>query len=423
MIDISEEEKNNYKSDIGNKQIRLEFYRYDTDISPTYVLENENIISESMELNEALSTESNIRYGQCFSNRFSIDIFNLKQTLGSDIDFIGYKLKAFIYTNNNIRLYPRMGIYPGMGTSNNIYPNMPLYKLDEIPLFVGYITDSKLSDNRNNRKITAYDILNKKLNTDITELFWNDLIKGKTAKYIREKILSYLDIPYENVSLSNDNLEFLEAYFKDNTNFKINARQALESILEICGCFGHINRYGIFTFKTLIKTYYNYPALSTDERVKYPTSNLYLGNQREAIEIFSEEFKTYINCRYGESKTKSITGISFIKNNNYIVDAIYPNTENVYISKGNCYLEYFMEGETFSSYISSNLYQQISNIIYMPVSLQCVGLPYLEVGDYVLVYLNNDDAKFLTFPILSRHLKGIQSLKDTLEAKGNKYRK
>ena len=53
--------------------------------------------------------------------------------------------------------------------------------------------------------------------------------------------------------------------------------------------------------------------------------------------MFSEEFKTYINCRYGESKTKSITGISFIKNNNYIVDAIYPNTENVYISKGNFY--------------------------------------------------------------------------------------
>ena len=72
MIYISEEVKELYNEDIGNKQIILEFYKNDTDLTPSYVLGNENIISESMELNEGLSTERNIRFGQCYSSKFSI---------------------------------------------------------------------------------------------------------------------------------------------------------------------------------------------------------------------------------------------------------------------------------------------------------------------------------------------------------------
>ena len=123
MTNISEEVKELYNEDIGNKQIILEFYKNDNDLTPSYVLGNENIISESMELNEGLSTERDIRFGQCYSSKFSIDIFGLKDKFGDDPDFINYKLKAYIYFSSNDWLYPDGKLLP----ENNLYLENSLY--------------------------------------------------------------------------------------------------------------------------------------------------------------------------------------------------------------------------------------------------------------------------------------------------------
>ena len=166
MTNISEEVKELYNEDIGNKQIILEFYKNDNDLTPSYVLGNENIISESMELNEGLSTERDIRFGQCYSSKFSIDIFGLKDKFGDDPDFINYKLKAYIYFSSNDWLYPDGKLLP----ENNLYPENSLYPESilnyedalypddnlypygynqsetEIPLFVGYVDSSVLAN-------------------------------------------------------------------------------------------------------------------------------------------------------------------------------------------------------------------------------------------------------------------------------------
>ena len=81
-----------------------------------------------------------------------------------------------------------------------------------------------------------------------------------------------------------------------------------------------------------------------------------------------------------------------------------------------------MEGETIPNTISSQTFLQISEIQYPSVTLESPGYPYLEVGDYVSVPIENDDRKYLVFPILSRTLKGIQSLKDTFRATGKTKR-
>lgn len=422
MINISESAKQKYDTDLGDKLVLLELYEKDSDIEPKYVFDNDNIISESLELTETISTEQDIRFGQCVSTKFSIDIFNIKQAIGEDIDFIDYRIKVYIYAGGSY-LYPSDDLYPVDNTNvdDNLYPNGTVSDDEIIPLFDGYIVESKLADNRNNRKITAYDILYRKLQTDITDLFWNDLIDGKTAKYIREKILTTLGIPFENISLVNDNIDFISSAFEEKKN-KINARQALESILEILGCFGHINRYGIFTFKTFKKAYYNYPTTADSSNVKYPNANLYPGYQISTNNYISKNVKTYIKCNYDEYFVQPITGVSFIKSNNIKVDEYIQSNRNVYLSKGNIYLEYFMEGETIPNTISSQTFLQISEIQYPSVTLESPGYPYLEVGDYVSVPIENDDRKYLVFPILSRTLKGIQSLKDTFRATGKAKR-
>lgn len=445
MIDISEEVKELYNEDIGNKQIILEFYKNDTDLTPSYVLGNENIISESMELNEGLSTERNIRFGQCYSSKFSIDIFGLKDKFDDDPDFINYKLKAYIYINPSNDwlypdgkllpendLYPENSLYPesilnyedALYPDDNLYPNGYSQSETQIPLFVGYVENSVLSDNRSTRKITAYDILQKKLQTDISDLFFNDLLENRTVKYVREKILSYLNINYENVQLANDNLILTRDIFKENANYKVLARKALESILEFCGCFGHIDRNNIFRFIKLTAVYYNYPAQAYSEKAIYPSSSIYPG-ANDLGTIKREQIKPYISIKYGEYKTATITGVECIDNNNSVVERYTESLDNLYIMRGNIYIEYYLHTTHIESYFAIPLFQQIYNIQYVPTTIVCPGKPYLEVGDYISFTVNNDDSpkyKEIIIPLLSRTLKGIQSLKDTLEAKGNEKR-
>lgn len=408
MISLPDEIQELYDNDIGCKQIILEFYKNDTDTTPSYTLTNDNIISESMELNEGLSTSQNIKFGQCYSSRFSIDIFNLKSKFNDDPDFINYKLKAYIYIQDIDRVYPSG------------------YTQDDskIQLFTGYVTSSVLSNNRNNRKITAYDILQYKLQTDISDLFFNDLLESRTIKYIRETILSTLNIPYESVSLPNDNIVLQKDIFKDTKNYKIIARQALESILEFSGCFGHIDRSGTFKFIKITSPYFIYPTDTTSENILYPNETLYPGTISESL-INKYKLNTYISVRYGEFKTAPITGVEFISKDNIVIDRYTKNYNNVYSSKGNVFIDNILTISEIINDFSEPLYQEIYKLQYVPTELQCSGKPYLEVGDYISFTVNNDDSpksKEILIPILSRTLKGIQSLKDNFSAKGTEKR-
>lgn len=69
----------------------------------------------------------------------------------------------------------------------------------------------------------------------------------------------------------------------------------------------------------------------------------------------------------------------------------------------------------------------MQGVTYTPFSAECTGLPYLEVGDpvqfYVYDFEQSDKQKkdvfvLKSFYVLSRTLKGIQSLTDTLSAQG-----
>lgn len=468
MINISEEEQARYNDDVGNKRIRLEFYEYYDDIpnggnNPDYLFFNDHIIAESMELNEAITSETNIRYGQCYSSRFSIEIFNMSDICISDVDLLNWGVKAYVYISDDPREYQKYETQ----TEQRYIPPMPP---NAVPLFSGIIKNVELKDNRNTKRITAYDILSEALNTDVTNLFWNDLTKGRTVRYIRNKILETIDVKQEEVLLINDNI--ILSGFKTDSNVKVTARQALESILEFTGCFGHIDRDGIFRYKYLKYVGYNYPAKSYDEKVLYPNSKLYPGlvenpdkkespkkyvqqiyparasslfvhypsntiypglNEYEELDLIStKDIKThYIKLRYSEYSVEDISGVEFVSSENAIIDRYIDREKqaagntHIYVSKSNLFItQKINDGQTHNDF-SQNVYVEINNNIFRPYRLEIAGMPYMEVGDYVVVMPANEDAgtSSLTVPIFSRTLKGIGSLKDTYEAKGIESRK
>ena len=416
MLDIKDEIKELYINDIGNKRLVLELYKSEEQKEPTYVLENQDIVFESMELNEELSSERNIRFGQCYSSRLTVDIFNLKDKFGNDVDFIGYKLNAYMYIEDERVLYP----------SNELYPSDDLllcgYSPEEtkIPLFKGFVASSVLSDRRDRRKIIAYDILHSKLQQDITSLYWEDLIQDKTIKYIREKILTHLNIPFEEKTLVSDELVLQRDIFVEKKNYKISARVALESILEFCGCLGHVDRNGIFRFITLTSVKYRYPNSQL-----FPSNTIFpgytYGEPKKSIVI-----PNYISVKYGENKTSKITGVEIISNNNLIIERTIVSNENIYTIRGNCYMENILNTTSATEYFSNPLYNQIKDLEYFPTNVICMGMPFVEVGDYISFEVANNDkpsGTFITIPVLSRTLKGIQAMKDSFGARGTERRR
>lgn len=97
--------------------------------------------------------------------------------------------------------------------------------------------------------------------------------------------------------------------------------------------------------------------------------------------------------------------------------------------------KYIVQGNRFTlgttkeekSNIATAILNKVQGVTYTPFSAECTGLPYLEVGDpvqfYVYDFEESDKQKkdvfvLKSFYVLSRTLKGIQSLTDTLTAQG-----
>ena len=77
--------------------------------------------------------------------------------------------------------------------------------------------------------------------------------------------------------------------------------------------------------------------------------------------------------------------------------------------------------------IATAILNKVQGVTYTPYTAECTGLPFLEVGDpvqfYVYDFEQSDKQKkdvfvLKSFYVLSRTLKGIQSLTDTLTAQG-----
>ena len=122
----------------------------------------------------------------------------------------------------------------------------------------------------------------------------------------------------------------------------------------------------------------------------------------------------------------------------YPKDTLYPNialqTETIYPGLAtNTLNQYEIEENIFYEYLTDkldrkylyNAYSAIRAIDYTPFeTLETFGLPFLEVGDIVSVDVYEGEiteSVSKDFPVLTRTLKGIQSLTDNIKANGKEY--
>lgn len=201
----------------------------------------------------------------------------------------------------------------------------------------------------------------------------------------------------------------------------VSARDVVRSLLEVNGCFFHMNRYG----KPEI-IYASKAGLYPSEKL-YPREDLYPRGMNGPLlsmnRYISMECDDYVVENYGKIQIKTQ---SRVKNGESICSYEYignPDGKNTYIIEDNIF--YCAEGTVYEygsqpevDEMLKNLFDKISNLTYTPHTTKLRGLPFMECGDRVNLVTKTGGIESFIF---RRTLKGIHALMDTYEASGDEY--
>lgn len=304
--------------------------------------------------------------------------------------------------------------------------------------FKGY-SDTPTAD-RKYRDVVAYDALYDILNADVAA--WYNTVfpshkeqqkdkDGKTTtvtvydpvtmKQFRDSFFKHFGIEQADIILVNDGMSIektvaVTASSETSSDTEesstigesMSGKEVLSCICEINGCMGHMGRDGKF----------HYIYLEQEIQGLYPRNDLY-----PADDLFPRDPKSnrigkdlYITAEYEDFLVKTINKLQIREQKNDI-GVIVGTGDNAYVIEDNFLV--YGKGTKELKGIAKNILSKIRGIVYRPFTADCKGNPCLEVGDAVRLPTRYE---LIESYILKRTLKGIQALRDDLEADGEEYR-
>lgn len=304
--------------------------------------------------------------------------------------------------------------------------------------FKGY-SDTPTAD-RKYRDVVAYDALYDILNADVAA--WYNTVfpshkeqqkdkDGKTTtvtvydpvtmKQFRDSFFKHFGIEQADIILVNDGMSIektvaVTASSETSSDTEesstigesMSGKEVLSCICEINGCMGHMGRDGKF----------HYIYLEQNIQGLYPRNDLY-----PADDLFPRDPKSnrigkdlYISAEYEDFLVKTINKLQIREQKNDI-GVIVGTGDNAYVIEDNFLV--YGKGSKELNGIAKNILSKIRGIVYRPFTADCKGNPCLEVGDAVRLPTRYE---LIESYILKRTLKGIQALRDDLEADGEEYR-
>ena len=355
---------------------------------------NNELHQQKFELTESLCSESELVFGSCEASMMKFTVSNTFLPMKDKV------LTVSMALNKNTDEPYQIGVY-------RVYSDVP-------------------TADRTARDVVAYDFMYDILTVDATNWYANvfptrEVKKedGKTEtvydpvtlRYFRDSFFKWLDVDIEQISLVNDDMLIEKTIdvqmFGENATY-ITGKDILNSVLEANGCFGHFGRNGKFRFIYLEQSIQGlYPRNDL-----YPSDDLYPRDPKSTR--IGKSF--YISAQYEDYLVKSIDGLQIREKENDI-GVIVGGTSNPYIIEDN--FLFYGKGTEELTAIANNILSKIRGIVYRPFTADCKGNPCLEVGDAIRIPTRYE---IIESYILSRTLKGIQALRDSLEAQGEEGR-
>lgn len=404
MLKVGNKVKSAYFDESENKHLVVTF----PEINLT--LKHSQIKKESMEINEAILDQESIEFVGCIASQFKLQISSIKKKLK------GKKIEVSIYTDS---------------TSDK-----------PVKLFSGIVDSDNRTGNKRSKEIIAYDMMYSLADEDVTSWFRTQVAylkmgKKLTVKKFRNDLFVFLGIAQKKRTLANDSFSIKQLVNVVDNNEedadeeeqeKIYALDLIKAICQINGVFGIINRNGEMDYRRLGVEDEDdgaYPGVDPDDK----TNGLYLpfvpGIGVTDIITDSTFYPSYKSVTYEDYDVHGITKVYVRQSEDTKAGYAGSDKKYKYITQGNR----FTLGTTTEEKreIATAILNKVQGVTYTPFTAECTGLPFLEVGDPVQIYVydfeQSDKQKkdvfvLKSFYVLSRTLKGIQSLTDTLTAQG-----
>lgn len=356
---------------------------------------NENIVYESMVVEQSISDSAELKFGGCIASRFELEIANMPDLTG------GY-ITVWLTQNYRAPTYPGQHLFPGMA-----YPggNSGGHRF---AVFSGEIASCKLTKNKITRKLVAYDRFYGKGQIDCTNwyLSWFGNRTRVTVGELRAAVLSRFAINENNPGevLPADKME---VYKLGGT---VTVSELLRQICEISGCFMFFNGNGDIDYIYInsekfengasTETYSFYKDIEAEEYTKQGYSHLLVQGFEDGTAVVLAQDK------------------DDMQRNVYAVDCEL-------VSCG--WNRDLWQGESEWGWrkIASDIYEKNPfNVQYTPLRLSSQSRLWVELGDRILIpqlWYNEQGESFtrtVESIVLSRTIKGINALSDEITAEG-----
>lgn len=366
MYNVNDATKSAYKSDSSHKEIEVRIP--DANI----VLKNEDIVAESLELKEGIENSGNLSFQGCIASSFKIECFNLV-----DETLEGLWIECDIKIDED-------------GT-------------DTIPLFRGYISEvTNTTHEEFTTVIRAYDALYSINKADVTS-WYNGLSFPISIMNLRNSFFTHFGVTQVDDYLPNDGI----AVQKSIEDKVITGSKIIKSICQVNGRYGRINRLGDFEYVHLVE---GTEALYPREDL-YPDDDIY-PSAENALDNVSKAH--YSQISFENYRVAPITKVQLIDKSGQIASS-FGEGDNIFTLKDNP-LIWGLSAENLLA-VATNLYNTIQGLWYTPAQITCVGLPYVECGDFVLMVARRS---IIRAYVLARTLKGIQAINDQYQADGDR---
>lgn len=362
MLNITEATKQQYRNDNVHKEIEIRIP------SANLTLHNEDIVSESVNLTESIESGNNLSFTGCIASVFKFSCVNLVQNIA------GAYIEADIIADNTV---------------------------ETVPLFRGYVDEvTNPSHEEITTSVTCYDVLYKLSDTDV-RAWYDGLTFPISIRNFRNSLCTRLNLTQEADYLPNDGIS-IQKTIDDKS---ISGLTLLKYICQINGRFGQINRNSVFVYRHLVE---GTEALYPREDL-YPDDDIYPADENALESINKAHYK---KVSFEAYRVNTITKVQLVNKDGEIV-ARAGSGSNAFTVQNNPLL-YDLATATLNG-VATNLYNSVKGLWYVPATVDSIGLPYVECGDFVLVAARYSIVRAY---VLNRTLKGIQSLDDRYEAKG-----
>lgn len=364
MIKVTDATKAAWKSDAAHKEIEIRIPEADITLS------NEDIVSDSLELKEAIESSGNLSFQGCIAASLKVECFTLV-----DDTLEGMWIEADIVADNT----------------------------QTIPLFRGYISEvTNQTHEEFTTVIRAYDALYKINNTDVTS-WYNGLSFPMTVQAFRNSFFTRVGVTQVADYLTNDGIT-IQKTIEDKV---IMGSKIIKAICQINGRFGRISRTGRFEYVHLTEAA---EALYPAEDL-YPDDDIYPSDENAVDNVLKAHYSAISFENY---RVASIDKVQVIDKSGQIA-ASAGSGSNIFTLKDNP-LVWGLSSASLQA-VARNLYNTVQGLWYTPSEVKCVGLPYVECGDFVLMSAR---LSIIRSYVLSRTLKGIQAITDSFKAPGDK---